>query len=168
MRKKTFLSTLSILAGCSLIKSVFAVCPLCTIAVGAGIGLAEYLGIDDTITGLWVGGLIVSLIIWTITWFNKKKFHFKGRIILTTILYYLVIIVPLYPAGIIGSPINKLWGIDRLILGVAIGSVAFVLGTLSYTLIKRHRGKANFYFQKVAMPVAPLIILSIIFYFITR
>ena len=41
---------------------VLAICPLCTFAVGAGIGLTQYLGIDDVITGLWIGGFIVSLV----------------------------------------------------------------------------------------------------------
>ena len=32
-----------------------AICPVCTVAVGAGIGLSRWLGIDDSITGLWIG-----------------------------------------------------------------------------------------------------------------
>ena len=32
-----------------------AVCPVCIVAVGAGLGLSEYLGIDDTIAGVWIG-----------------------------------------------------------------------------------------------------------------
>ncbi len=48
-------------------------CPVCTIAVGAGIGLSRWLGVDDLISGLWIGGLIVSLIGMTILWLNKKN-----------------------------------------------------------------------------------------------
>ncbi len=48
-------------------------------AVAAGIGLSRWLGIDDTITGLWIGGLIISLAIWTINWIIKKNIYFKGR-----------------------------------------------------------------------------------------
>ena len=44
-------------------KQALAVCPICTIAVGAGVGLSRYFGVDDAITGLWVGGLIVSMIV---------------------------------------------------------------------------------------------------------
>lgn len=45
---------------------VQAVCPVCTVAVGAGVGFSRYLGIDDTIAGLWIGALIVSVSMWTI------------------------------------------------------------------------------------------------------
>lgn len=34
-------------------KKALAVCPICTVAVGAGVGLSRCLGIDDSITGLW-------------------------------------------------------------------------------------------------------------------
>jgi len=55
-------------------QKVLAVCPLCTVAVGAGVGLSRWLGIDDVITGLWIGGLIVSLIAWSENWLDKKIF----------------------------------------------------------------------------------------------
>ena len=151
------------------IKTASAICPLCTIAVGAGVGLAEWLGIDDTITGLWVGGLIVSLIMWTIHWLDKKNIKFKGRKILVTLAYYLIVIAPLYPLGIMGHPLNKLWGIDKLLLGIILGSIFFFIGGLWYLILKKRNDEhAYFPFQKVIMPIAPLIILSIVFYFITR
>lgn len=149
--------------------SAQAICPLCTIAVGAGIGLAEWLGIDNTITGLWVGGFIVSLIVWTNTWLRSKNIKFFGDKLLVTVLYYLLIIAPLYPMGIMGNPLKTLWGIDKLLIGIIIGSISFYLGSVSYFYMKKHHNnRAYFPFQKVVMPIAPLIIFSIIFYFITK
>ncbi len=146
-----------------------AICPICTIAVGAGIGLAQWFGIDDTITGMWIGGLTISLIVWTISWFNKKNIHFHGRKILIFLGYYLIIIVPLYFQGIIGHALNKIWGYDKLLFGIVVGSIAFSAGAITYQCLKnKNQGHAYFPFQKVVMPIAPLIILSIIFYFITK
>jgi hypothetical protein len=34
------------------------VCPVCTIAVAGGVGLCRYLGIDDLISGSWIGALL--------------------------------------------------------------------------------------------------------------
>jgi len=151
------------------IKQAFAICPICTIVVGAGVGLSHWLGIDDTITGVWLGGFIVSLIIWTVSWCNKKNIRFKGRKILITLSYYLIIILPLYPMGIMGHPLNKLWGMDKLLLGTLIGSVFFSLGGILYfEMKKRNNGHAHYPFEKVVMPVLPLVILSVIFYFIIR
>ncbi len=147
----------------------FAICPLCTIAVAAGVGLSRWLGIDDTITGLWIGGLTISMIWWTIDWFNRKNFRFIGRNILTTLAYYLMIVVPLYYYDVLGHPLNILWGVDKLFLGISLGSIFFFVGAVWYFHIKKnHDGHAYFPFQKVVMPVAPLIIMSVVFYFITK
>jgi hypothetical protein len=152
------------------VSTTYAVCPLCTVAVGAGIGLAQWFGVDDTISGLWIGGLVVSLIIWTIDWFNKRNIRFKGRKIITTLVYYMVLIAPLYyPLHIMGHPLNTLWGIDKLLLGIIIGSIFFLAGAIYYSYLKRkNHGHAYFPFQKVVMPVMPLVILSFVFYFITK
>jgi hypothetical protein len=148
-----------------------AVCPVCVIAVGAGLGLSEYLGIDDTVAGVWIGGLLIALVIWTINWLNDKKWFFgnkDARDILVAILYYGLTIWPLWGQGFIGNPLNRFWGIDKLILGLAAGSIGFLVLTLWYDRIKKRRGRAHFPFQKVAMPVGALVILSLIFYFLTR
>ncbi|MFA5754301.1 MAG: hypothetical protein WC905_03040 [Patescibacteria group bacterium] len=148
-----------------------AVCPVCVVAVGAGLGLSEYLGIDDAIAGLWIGGLLVAVSIWTINWFNKKNWQFGNkdvRDILVALLYYGLTIWPLWSNNLIGNPLNRLWGIDKLILGITFGSLGFLLATLWYNQIKKRRGHALFPFQKVAMPVGALLILSLIFYFLTR
>jgi hypothetical protein len=145
-----------------------AFCPLCTVAVGAGVGLARWLNVDDTITGLWVGGLLVSVSIWTIEWLQQKKFTFPGMNIIVPTLYYLFVIGPFYSLGIMGHPANTLWGIDKLLVGIIFGSVFFYLGGHSYRIIKARRGKAHFQFQKVVMPILPLVILTIVFYLLTK
>ncbi len=152
-------------------KQALAVCPICTIAVGAGVGFSRYIGIDDSITGLWIGGLTVSMITWTISWFNKKNINFKGRTVLTALGYYLLIVVPLYFMGIIGNSLNTICacGLDKLFIGVLVGSIAFWFGaSWYYHLKKKNGGHAYFPFQKVVMPISPLIIMSIIFYFLTK
>ena len=167
--KKFFYSLIAVLfLNLSFVSAAKAICPLCAVAVGAGVGLSEWLGIDDTITGLWIGGLIVSFIMWTVYWLDKKNIRFKGRKIIVSLAYYLIVIVPLYPLGIMGHPLNTLWGIDKLLLGIILGSVFFfVAGMWYFYLKKRNNGRAYFPFQKVVMPIAPLLILSAVFYLIT-
>lgn len=151
------------------IQKTYAVCPVCTVAVGAGVGLSRWLGIDDTITGLWVGGLIVSLIIWTISYLEKKKIQFFAQRFLVVLGYYLLVLMPLYWTEILGHPYNKLWGVDKLFLGIALGSVVLALSAWGYFKLKeKNNGRPYFPFQKVIMPVGALLILSIIFYFLTR
>jgi len=152
-------------------KKALAVCPICTIAVAAGVGLSRWLGIDDTITGLWIGGLTVSMITWTESWLEKKNIRFKGRIFVNVLAYYALIVIPLYYSGIIGNPLNTLraCGLDKLLFGIIVGSIAFWFGASWYFYLKeKNNGYAYFPFQKVVMPISPLIILSIIFYFLIK
>ncbi len=149
--------------------TVKAVCPICTVAVGAGVGLSRYLGIDDTITGLWIGGLAVSMIMWTISWLDKKNIRFFGRKPLTVFGYYGLIVAPLYWMDIMGHPFNTFWGMDKLLLGIMVGSITFFAGGVWYYYLKaKNNGHSYFPFQKVVMPVSPLVILSFVFYLLTK
>lgn len=146
-----------------------AVCPVCTVVVGAGIGLSRWLGIDDSISGIWIGGITSSLILWTINWLDKKQYNFKGAPLITIIGYFLLIVVPLVWTGVIGHQFNKLWGIDKLMFGIVVGSIAFAAGAAMYDYLKRRNNNhAHFPFEKIVLTVAPLIILSFFFYLITK
>lgn len=166
MKKAYFLIIAAILLSA---KTALAVCPVCTLAVGAGVGFSRWLGIDDVITGIWIGALIVSIAIWTVNWMDKKNYRFKGRKILITLGYYLIIIIPLYWKGIMGHYFNKILGIDKLLFGIIAGSLIFLGSAWWYEKMKKENGgKPYFPLQKVAMPVGFLAIFSAIFYFITR
>jgi hypothetical protein len=148
-----------------------AVCPVCTVAVGAGVGLSRWLGINDSITGLWIGGFTVSLIVWTINWLDKKNKHFPLRNITVVLGYLLMMIVPLYYAKIIASPYAFLCSCagDTLILGIATGSSGFYFGAVLYEQLKaKNGGHAYFPYQKVVMPIAPLLVLTVLFYLLTK
>ncbi len=149
--------------------SAQAVCPICTAAVGAGLGLSRWIGIDDTVSGLWIGALLASTVLWTNDWLEKKDKKFKGRGLVILLIYTLFLFVPLYWADIIGHPFNQIWGIDKIIFGSFIGAVAFFSGVVWYENIKKKNGgHAHFPFQKIVMPVLPIIILSAVFYFLTK
>jgi len=170
--KKLTIIFISIFTFCLLgVKQALAVCPICTVAVVAGVGFSRWLGIDDSVTGLWIGGLTVSMITWTMSWYEKKNIRFKGKGILTIIGYYLLIVVPLFFIGMIGNPLNTICtcGADKLLIGIIVGSLGFWSGAEWYFYLKaKNNGHAYFPFQKVVMPVSPLIILSIIFYYLTK
>ena len=143
-------------------------CVVCAAAVTAGVGLSRWLGVDDAITGLWLGALAVSLSLLTINWLTKKNIKFFGRQPLIFFAYYVMIIWPLYHYDIAGHPLNKLWGTDKLILGIIAGTIGFIASLLlNEYLKKKNGGKAYFPFQKVVVPVSLLAALSLIFYFIS-
>lgn len=148
---------------------VGAFCPVCVVAVGAGLELSHYLGIDDVVTGLWIGALLVGLSAWTIEWLRKKKIKFKGEVLAVYASYYLLTIIPLYFAGLMGQARHGFWGVDKLLLGIILGSVVFFFGGMwHFSLKKKNNDKVYFPFQKVIVPVGLLLILSLAFYFLTR
>jgi hypothetical protein len=148
---------------------VGAFCPVCVVAVGAGLELSNYLGIDDVVTGLWIGALLVGLSAWTLEWLKKKKFNFKGETLAVYAGYYLLTIIPLYFAGLMGQLGHTFWGVDKLLLGIIFGSAIFFFGGMWHFRLKRKNNyKVYFPFQKVAIPVGLLLILSFVFYFLTK
>lgn len=170
MLNKTKLYLLSSVSavGIFFATTVKAVCPVCTVGVFAGLGLARWLKIDDTITGLWIGGFTVLLIMWTIQFLNNKKINFPGRDILLIVIYYALTIWPLRSLEIIGNEQHAIWGMDKLIFTIILGSIAFFGFEKWYRADRAKRGKSLFRFQKVIWPMIPLIVLSVFFYFVTK
>ncbi len=146
-----------------------AVCPVCTIAVGAGVGFSRWLGIDDVITGLWVGAVVISVSMWTVNWFKKREINFRFREQITYIGYIVIVIVPLYFMKSIWHPLNTIWGVNKLLLGIIIGGVFFYGTERLYDWMKKNNNNhAYFPFQKVVMPVVVILIWSLVFYYITK
>lgn len=169
MKKKIIIAITTVLLNLFVAKSALAVCPVCVIAVSSCLGLSRWLGVDDSATGVWIGGLIVSLAILTVNWLRKKQINFKGDMAVIILAYYILTILPLYFLGLIGHPLNKIWGIDKLVAGSIIGGAIFYLTEDFYEYLKkRNNGKAYFPYQKVAMPLASLLAASIIFYYLSK
>jgi len=147
---------------------VHAVCPLCTVAVGAGLGISRWIGIDDSVTGIWVGGLILSSGLWMADWIIKKGWKIPYPELLSIVLMVLFVIPPLYWGKLIGLPGNTLWGMDKVLLGTITGSLVFLLGVGTDKWLRITNGnKVYVYYQKVIIPVFLLSIASFIFYLIT-
>jgi len=66
-----------------------------------------------------------------------------------------------------GHPLNKIFGIDKIIFGIIFGTIIFWLGEKFHFYLKtRNNGKQFFDYQKVVVPVAVLILTSLILWLI--
>lgn len=148
-----------------------AVCPICTVAVAGGLGVSRYFGIDDSITGVWAGGLMVSVTLWTLDWLSRKQFKWSEKLnkkvltVLVFLFWVLTTYVPLFELGIIGHPFNTILGIDKLVFGSILGFFVFLFGVWGDKKIREIKGKQLFNFQKVVFPVISLTVLSLVLYF---
>lgn len=168
---KRFLAAISgvVLLQLIAVPRAFAMCPVCTLTVGAGLGLARYLKVDDLVTGLWIGGFIVSSTGWLINVLNRRDIRFPGRILLITIISYALFLIPFSTAGLIGHPFNTIWGMDRLLTGIVTGSIAFFAAALWYQSLKRRNGGHTYFpFQHIVMEAGSLVVMSIVFFFIGK
>ena len=171
--KKTISSLLmGVFAALFVMPAAWAVCPVCTVAVGAGLEGARLLGVEDVITGIWAGGLTVSLIGWTANYMRRRGVKNKIWYVLNVAVYYVLLaLVYWFP---IGNPIvvfgdKCMWGMDQFLLGLIVGSLVFVAMALWYERIKRNNGgHAWFPFQKVAWPFGGLVIATVLFWAIIK
>jgi hypothetical protein len=161
------LSALVIFLGTT--TQVHAVCPICTVAVGAGLGISRWLGIDDTVTGIWIGGLILSSGLWLADWIGKKGWRVPHKEVVSVGLFFLFIIPPLYWGKMMGLSGNTLWGLDKVLLGTIIGSIIFLVGVWLDKWLRTTNGdRVYVYYQKVIIPVFLLSLASFVFYIITK
>ena len=145
-----------------------AVCPVCTVAVAAGLGISRWIGIDDAVTGVWIGGLILSSGLWMADWIKKRSWKIQYPEVLSIITMVLFVIPPLYWSHMIGLSGNTLWGVDKVLLGTIIGSFVFLLGVfIDKWLRTTNNNKVYVYYQKVIVPVFLLTLSSFILYLIT-
>ena len=146
------------------LPSVFAHCPLCTAAVGAGTVVSRFFGVDDTIFGVWFGAFLVS----TTLMFEKrtKKVAPLQDLLLSTIVVALTL-YSLYLAGIVGDLRYTLYGVDKLVLGTLAGAlITYIVPKASKTAI-RLRGQPFFPFQTLVLTLITLIVASAGFYVLT-
>ena len=142
------------------------VCPICTVAVAAGIGVLEGWGVDNVLIGIWVGALVVSSIAWMIDYLNRKNIHFIFKPQLIIISFYAIFIWPLYYWGIMGGANKIIFGIswlDRTLFGVIIGTFLFILAVFYDNHIRKlNDNRVMVKYQRVIVPIVMLIIASII------
>ncbi|MCM1324455.1 MAG: hypothetical protein NC218_10040 [Acetobacter sp.] len=138
-------------------------CVVCTVAIGASLEIAQKLGIDDNVVGLWAGAMFALLGYWAILWFEKKKWNFWGRNFLL-MFCSLASIGFLYLGNLIYSPkIIVFLYIDPFLFASLIGAALYIATQKLYQWMKEHNdGHAHFPFEKVVLPVVCLFIASVV------
>jgi hypothetical protein len=139
-------------------------CPICTVGLAAGVGLSRWLKVDDVISGLWIGALILVLSIWTFNWLLKKKDKKPFWILLVCIIFwYLLTFIPFHYMGLLDTTCQKILGLNRLVFG---GGLGIIIATIALKIEgfarKGEEKKRLFPFQKVIIPTVILLITSII------
>ncbi len=159
---------------------VSAHCPLCTAAVGVAAVGAKYYGIDDSIIGLFIGAFSISVGLWFGLKILKKnyiRFQMPLIIILSFVLTVIPIIysinsnslyMPLLLFGEAGSLFNKVYWVNKMLLGSIIGSVVTLVGYWVHVKIKEFHGRVLFPFQGMIITIVLLVLTGVIQYFVFK
>ena len=139
-------------------------CPICTVGLAAGVGLSRWLKVDDVISGLWIGALILALSIWTFNWILRKKEKKPFWVLLVSLtLWYLLTFVPMHYAGLLDAECQKVLGLNRLVFGSGLGIIVAVISLWLEKFVRRGAEKKRLFpFQKVIIPIVLLLIASFI------
>ena len=141
-------------------------CPICTIAIGAGVGVAQKLGVPVAIVGLWAWALLTLLGYWLVKFFDKRGWKFWGRNALLIGLSVAMIAFA-YVGDIDYSP-QWFMGfiyIDPILFGTLVGMILFILVEKLYERMKaKNGGHAHFPFERVVLPVVVLALASWVMY----
>ena len=148
---------------------VNAACPVCIVAVGSGLMIAEWLGVDSLLAAIWIMGLSTAMGFWMAGWLDKKmkKSEGRGRAILTNGYLWAVVMLAMvlayyYWADNFGY--RTILGMDSLVLGSLLGMGFFMLAEWleGDYLRKKNDGKAFFPYQKVVVPVGALVVATLL------
>ncbi len=160
--KKTFLMALGFIMG--FMGKAFAnpACAVCTIAIGASLGIARKLGLDDNVVGLWAGALLALLGYWMVIWFDKKNWKFWGRNFIL-IASSVAMIGFMYISELVYTPTVILYFLylDAFLFSAILGALIVIYTSVWYQYMKRKNGGAHFPFEKVVLPVAALALASV-------
>lgn len=146
---------------------VSAHCPLCVAGAAVGITLTRWIGVDDSITGVWIGALLGSMSFWFFNWLLTRSVLVKKyKVILKPLIYILVFASTLwsfYKFQLI-IRMSQIFGFDKLTFGMLTGAILFYLVDIGDNFLIKKAGKVYFPYQRVVFSLGAMIILSLVIY----
>ncbi len=152
LMKKLFFVFVSFLF---LSSAAFAHCPLCVGATGMAVATARFYGINDMITGLFVGVFMLSTALWVHIALKKRN---KGKnyvplqapaIIISSILMMLVTFY------FTGNWAGTMFGMSTIVVGTLIGSFVSSVTFLLHDLFRAMNNNRNYVpFQPILLVFA--------------
>lgn len=163
-----FLSALMFILRLITAPSALAHCPLCVAGAAAGVTLTRWVGIDDSITGVWIAALLGATSFWFYSWLLGKKIKFieKYKLVIKPFIYLTIFLLTLwsfYKFQLI-IRMTQIFGFDKLTFGMLIGGALFYLVDVGDNYLIGRAGKVYFPYQRVVVSLGSMVVLSLLTY----
>lgn len=147
------------------VRQALAHCPLCVAGAAAGITLTRWVGVDDSITGVWIATLLGAMSFWIEKWVSKKL-NIKRMDILRPVLYVGILLSTIWSFYQFNLVIrmSQIFGLDKLTFGMLSGGIVFYIVDMINDSIIKKNGKVFFPYQRLIVSLGSMIILSLLIY----
>ena len=146
-----------------IVPPVFAHCPLCTAAAGVAVSVTRIYGIDDLIVGSLIGAFTISTALWLNNYLlkrNKGKKYFSYQTSIITAAVFVSTIASFALFSISSPDYYKLFGIDKLLIGVTAGSIATIAAFGTHNMLRKYNSNKNH------LPAQGIILMAIFLVFL--
>ena len=138
---------------------VSAHCPLCVAGAGAGLSLSRLLGIDDSITGVWLAAFLGATSFWTESFIRRKVKGIWVRPVVYVAIFFLTL-VSFYKFNLVVKH-GDIFGVDKLTFGMVTGGILFYLVDLLDDYLIKKQGKVFFSYQRIVVSLGSMVLLSL-------
>lgn len=158
--KKILVFTLGLISPLFFAPAALAHCPLCVAGAGAGLTLSRWVGIDDSITGVWLAAFLGAISFWSETALIKKQ---ELRLLFRPLIYigiFVATIWSFYKFNLIVTH-GEIFGLHKLTFGMIAGGVLFYLVDVIDDLLIKKYGKVLFPYQRIVVSLGSMLLLSV-------
>ena len=136
-------------------RVAFGHCPLCVAGAAAGITLTRWVGVDDSITGVWIGALLGAISFWTYLALTKKRELPWAKPLIYLVIFGLTI-WSFYKFNLV-IRMSQIMGLDKLPFGIISGGILFYV-------VDSVKIKHYFNYQKIVISLGSIAALSLVIY----
>ena len=169
-KKPAALIAALLLSVISAMPLVAAHCPLCTGATIVGVSITRALGFDDSIVGVFVGGMIISTALWTNKILKNKGAKGNNALRLGSLIALTAVLtlITFYYAGLFGRGNSfRIFGVESILVGsVSGGLISLVAFYYSNYLKNKNGGRVLFKYQTMIISLATLVANAAVFAFV--
>lgn len=143
---------------------VFAICPVCVAATGGMLATARLFGVDDLITGTFVGGLIVSVAAWVnrlLVKRNKGRNYLPFQSVVLTVFLLLLFITISFIVRLISFAL-----FDRILIGTLTGVFITSIALKLNDFLRENNGNKNYVLFQHILVIITFLLITVFGYYI--